>query len=428
MSIRANTPTYTGTGVSRLGSIIELRKNLQSLKAPMPTTPAKTSTPAAAPTAPAAPQKSTSTAPAAQQNSAAANTYTVGKDDTLWRIAQSKLGDGNRWKEIYELNKDKISNPNVIFPGLSLRLPGSAPAPTPTPPPAPQQQASYTVGNGDTLWGIAQSQLGDGNRWREIYESNKDTISNPNVISAGMVLRMPSGAKPQSNPAPAPASSATYTVSGNDSLWSIAQSTLGDGNRWREIYELNRDKISNPDVISAGMTLRLPSGASSPSSNPAPANSGINTNRGSFYIQQPNGWTCGPTSLTMALAAWGVRGANGNTINEMVRLTGTNSEDGVPGNASVLSNAAHQVGMQAQFVDDGSPAAVRAALNRGHGVVLNGSLGSGGHFIYVAGIASDGRFIICDPARSGITRMNDSELNHFANGYSNPRGFAEIWK
>lgn len=154
----------------------------------------------------------------------------------------------------------------------------------------------------------------------------------------------------------------------------------------------------------------------------------LSTNRDAIYRTQPNGWTCGPTSLTMAMAALGLRNTSDATLNEMIRRTGANSNDGVPGNASLIANAARQVGSQATYSPDGSPGAVRAALKRGHGVVLNGSLGIGGHFIYVAGLDKDGRFIICDPARSGITRMSDSELNQFANTYGNPRGFAEIWR
>ena len=37
--------------------------------------------------------------------------------------APKKLGDGSRWKEIYELNKDKVKNPNLIYPDQSLTLP-----------------------------------------------------------------------------------------------------------------------------------------------------------------------------------------------------------------------------------------------------------------------------------------------------------------
>ena len=38
-------------------------------------------------------------------------------------IAKKQLGDGSRWKEIHDLNRDKISNPNLIHPGLVLVMP-----------------------------------------------------------------------------------------------------------------------------------------------------------------------------------------------------------------------------------------------------------------------------------------------------------------
>ncbi|MFQ9148240.1 MAG: LysM peptidoglycan-binding domain-containing protein [Eubacteriales bacterium] len=36
--------------------------------------------------------------------------------DCLWNIAKKYLGDGSRYTEIAELNKDKIKTPNLIFP------------------------------------------------------------------------------------------------------------------------------------------------------------------------------------------------------------------------------------------------------------------------------------------------------------------------
>lgn len=63
----------------------------------------------------------------------------------------------------------------------------------------------------------------------------------------------------------------TYTVRPGDSLTKIAQAVLGDAGRWRDIYNLNTDQISNPDVIHAGMVLKLPNGANTPAPAPAPA-------------------------------------------------------------------------------------------------------------------------------------------------------------
>jgi len=55
-------------------------------------------------------------------------------------------------------------------------------------PPAPK---TYTVKSGDTLWAIAKQTLGDGGRWREIYNNNVDVIGkDPNLIRPGQVLRI----------------------------------------------------------------------------------------------------------------------------------------------------------------------------------------------------------------------------------------------
>lgn len=62
----------------------------------------------------------TSRPPAA---AAAAKTYTVKSGDSLWKIAQKNLGKGGRYMEVYNLNKDKIKNPNLIYPGQVLTLP-----------------------------------------------------------------------------------------------------------------------------------------------------------------------------------------------------------------------------------------------------------------------------------------------------------------
>jgi len=54
----------------------------------------------------------------------AQKTHTVDKGESLWAIAEQELGDGKRWKEIYEANKDTIgNNPDLIQPGMELKIP-----------------------------------------------------------------------------------------------------------------------------------------------------------------------------------------------------------------------------------------------------------------------------------------------------------------
>ncbi|NEU73393.1 LysM peptidoglycan-binding domain-containing protein [Hassallia byssoidea VB512170] len=56
---------------------------------------------------------------------------------------------------------------------------------------------TYTVQSGDTLFLIAQKVYGDGNRWREIYEANRNVIGgNPEQIQVGMVLVIPGQGQP----------------------------------------------------------------------------------------------------------------------------------------------------------------------------------------------------------------------------------------
>lgn len=75
------------------------------------------STPATKPTATVEPPKrETSQAPKQ-------STYTVKSGDCLWNIAKKYLGDGSRYNEIYNLNKDKIKNSNLIYAGQVLTLP-----------------------------------------------------------------------------------------------------------------------------------------------------------------------------------------------------------------------------------------------------------------------------------------------------------------
>ena len=56
----------------------------------------------------------------------------------------------------------------------------------------------------------------------------------------------------------APVSERLYTVVSGDSLSKIAKKFYGNGNAWKAIFEANRDKISNPDLIQPGQVLRIP--------------------------------------------------------------------------------------------------------------------------------------------------------------------------
>lgn len=167
------------------------------------------------------------------------NTYTVKAGDTLWDIAQSQLGNGSRYKEIMTLNG---LTSDVIQPGQVLKLPtgndntGSG------------SVSTYTVKAGDTLWDIAQSQLDNGSRYKEIMTLNGLA---GDVIQPGQVLKLPTGSASNTGSS----SAKTYTVKTGDTLWDIAQNLLGNGARYKEIVSLNNLHSS---IIYPGQVLKIP--------------------------------------------------------------------------------------------------------------------------------------------------------------------------
>ena len=52
-----------------------------------------------------------------------ARTYTVKRGDSLSKIAQQLYGDMKRWKDIFAANRDQITDPDLIQPGWTLRIP-----------------------------------------------------------------------------------------------------------------------------------------------------------------------------------------------------------------------------------------------------------------------------------------------------------------
>ncbi|WP_033818366.1 LysM peptidoglycan-binding domain-containing protein [Kitasatospora sp. MBT63] len=148
--------------------------------------------------------------------------HEVHQGDTMWGIAEAKLGDGVRWKEIADLNIGVTQPDGTVMtadttwlqPGWTLRLPGDATAAPATAAPAPAAAAtaghSHTVKAGETLSSIAEHELGDADRYPEIVELNKDhpqpdgaALTDPDTIRPGWDLTLPATAEAPAPQAPA---------------------------------------------------------------------------------------------------------------------------------------------------------------------------------------------------------------------------------
>ncbi len=150
---------------------------------------------------PAAPSQSSITAPAAEPASQKAPlpTYEVKAGDTLYSIAQAQLGDGHRFQEIAELNYgvvqgdgSKLGADHWLRAGWTLKLPADAAQKGRT------HTEKVTVQPGDTLWDIAERELGSGERYPELAQATADDVqadgqrlTDPNLIMPGWTVEVP---------------------------------------------------------------------------------------------------------------------------------------------------------------------------------------------------------------------------------------------
>jgi nucleoid-associated protein YgaU len=84
----------------------------------------------------------------------------------------------NAIKTIPTWREDVVADIKVVAPA------GGASA-------AASSARTYTVKAGDTLSGIAKSQLGNANAYMKIFEANRDQLSDPDKIKPGQVLKLP---------------------------------------------------------------------------------------------------------------------------------------------------------------------------------------------------------------------------------------------
>lgn len=134
--------------------------------------------------------------------------------------------------------------------GIFLSSGGSIPEPEPIPTPDPGNTNYVIVANGDTLSQIA---LEYGTTVAELVRING--ISNPNLIYVGQKIYLPtgSGGTTEENGQGGSCGTTLYTIVYGDTLSQIA---LKHGTTVEKLAQLNQ--ITNPNVIYAGTTIRIP--------------------------------------------------------------------------------------------------------------------------------------------------------------------------
>ncbi|HEY9721964.1 MAG TPA: peptidoglycan-binding protein, partial [Oscillatoriaceae cyanobacterium] len=240
--------------------------------------------------------------------------YQLQNGDTLQSIAKKQLGDANRWPEIYQANQDlfdSLGQNGTIPSGTKIKIPVDNTSPSSPSTNGSSDAAAYkqsllkvldqkiAASTGDTKTLLTQLRQRLATMPADQVYSLKDQLDAQGLTVDGGNQGTTPAPKPSPKPAPAPQApgrpaptaptqttppsngTRLYTVRQGDTLTGIAQSQLGDWNKWHTIVDMNQNRYptlaSNPDYIQSGWRLNLPVGSAgrtvsaASTSTPAPA-------------------------------------------------------------------------------------------------------------------------------------------------------------
>jgi cell wall-associated NlpC family hydrolase len=197
--------------------------------------------------------------------------HVVQAGETLVQIADTLGVDPN---SLVGLNN--LDNPDLLSIGQTLLIPGSSNVGTWSSGSgqAAGRGSTYTVVEGDTLWGIA---LQFGTTTAALVDAN--SLDNPDSLTIGTVLNIPGDATPPPPPQPTPAAvllsahsstrppagATSYTVQAGDTLFKIGRLF---GVSAASLAQSN--SLDDPNRLSIGMVLKLPGGSTLQTPLPAP--------------------------------------------------------------------------------------------------------------------------------------------------------------
>ncbi len=271
----------------------------------------------------------------------------------------------------------------------------------------------------DGVWGNIIGALGDGESvsiigedgdWYKIsYNGSTAYVYKSYVSAAGAQPGQPVAQQP-------PAADATQNSSGTvtgcegsalnvrSGAWGDIIGTLADGagvtitgedGDWYKIdYNGSPAYVYKSYISKGGSAPQPPAAQNNPPASDPGASFDSNGALNVPLVGQPDGHTCGPTSLSMALRYYGIEksihpelaGLCGTTTN------GTNSTDNIV-------SAAKQLGLSGSYAKSGTIDWLAEVTASGRPVVVNvaGGVWSGGHYVVVTGV-KNGTVYINDPA------------------------------
>jgi len=200
--------------------------------------------------------------PTPPPSTATEKTHVVAKGDTLGDISRQYYGTSKHWEKIKDANK---VDPNGLAVGQKLIIPAIAaeiPIGSSSTADSGSSAGLYVVKKGDSYYRIAEREMGDPSRAKDIEKLNGISAED---LRVGQKLKLPSRAATGS-PAPAPGSSSTSTnapagsrmhsVQRDEYLIDISEKYYGTTAKWKTIADANPG--INPNNLKVGQKLVIP--------------------------------------------------------------------------------------------------------------------------------------------------------------------------
>jgi LysM repeat protein len=135
---------------------------------------------------------------------------------------------------------------------------------------------------------------------------------------------------------PATPAARSYTVQPGDTLYGISQRYWGNGKYWPALYQANRSKISDPNLIYAGQVVTIPSGRHQAASAPAPSTSASSTSASSTWAPSTS------DSASSGSSTWPSSGSASSTSDPSSTSTAASSKGGTSATSSSSASSTVQ--------------------------------------------------------------------------------------
>ena len=188
-----------------------------------------------------------------------ADHYKVEPQDTYWSISKKVYGTPRFFQALAEHNRERVAHSEQLRPGVELE----------TPPPDELQRlyAKYipSAGRNPEATEVARGESSAAARYGIATGSPTRRVGGRGVEAPGGGTAPPDASEfhgPEGGFFVGRGGEPLYRVANGDTLSSIAQQHLGKSSRSHELYEMNQDRLADPNRLKVGSVLKLPQDAS----------------------------------------------------------------------------------------------------------------------------------------------------------------------